>query len=170
MKIKYLLLSAAIALGGSGGAAAFTISGGTDVGGVDTFLAEATGLVSGDPFVTEWVSGLVGTSVGISHKSDPASFLITEEDSNVVAFQLFTAPTYFVVKDAEKHVLFQNEPNIDWGVFNLLDYFGENKLGELQLSHLVEFDGTVPVPEPGTLALLGLGLVGFFVLRKKKQK
>lgn len=171
MKIKTMLFSALLAFSVSGSAFAYTIAGGTDVGGLDTFMAETTGMSSGEATETAWASGIVGTQLTFAGKTDPASFQVTVEDAGVIAFQLFTAPTYFLVKDARKHVLFKNEQSMDWGVFNLLAYFGANKLEELELSHLTEFNGgTVTVPEPGTLGLLGLGILGLLTVRRKLQR
>lgn len=171
MKIKTMLFGALLAFSVSGSAFAYTIAGGIDVGGEDTFLAEAIGLNSGAVSETEWASGIVGTQLTFAGKTEPASFIVTEEDAGVIAFQLMTMPSYFLVKDARKHVLFKNEQSMDWGVFDLLNYFGSNKLEDLELSHLTEFNGnTVTVPEPGTLGLLGLGILGLLTVRRKLQR
>ncbi|MFB2705353.1 PEP-CTERM sorting domain-containing protein [Marinobacter shengliensis] len=170
MKIKTMLFSALLAFSVSGSAFAYTIAGGTDVGGIDSFLGKIENMNPSDP-ATEatWASGIVGTTLTFTGKSDPANFQVTVEDSGIVAFKLLTTPSYFLLKDARTHVLFKNEPNMDWGVFRLLDYFKDKE--DLQLSHLTEFNGgTVTVPEPGTLGLLGLGILGLLTLRRKLQR
>jgi hypothetical protein len=170
MKIKTMLFSALLAFSVSGSAFAYTIAGGTDVGGVDTFLGQIDGLSPSNP-ATEaaWASSVVGTTLTYAGKTEPASFQVTLEDAGIVAFQLMTTPSYFLLKDARTHVLFKNEPNMDWGVFRLLDYFKDKE--DLQLSHLTEFNGgTVTVPEPGTLGLLGLGILGLLTVRRKLQR
>src|SRR5690554_7656189 len=49
MKIKTMLFSALLAFSVSGSAFAYTIAGGTDVGGVDTFLGQINGLSPSNP-------------------------------------------------------------------------------------------------------------------------
>ncbi|MFY3774203.1 PEP-CTERM sorting domain-containing protein [Marinobacter salsuginis] len=171
MNFKQLALAMVFCFGASGNAFAYVISGGTDVGGLDTYLGSTMGMGSGESTETSWASGIVGTTLSISGKTDPAAFLIAEGTDSIVAFQLYTAPGYFLVKDSRKHVLFKNEANVDWGVFDLLAYFGTNKLSELSLSHLTEFNGNpVKVTEPGTLALLGLGILGLVTARSKSKR
>lgn len=171
MKFKHLALAAIFAFGASGNAFAYVITGGTDVGGLDTYVGSTTGMSSGQSTETNWASGLAGTTLTFAGKTDPAEFFIAEGTNSIVAFQLFTSPGYFLVKDSRKHVLFKNEANLNWGVFDLLSYFGANKLSELSLSHLTEFNGnTVKVSEPGTLGLLGLGILGFVIARGKLKR
>ncbi|TDT40345.1 putative secreted protein with PEP-CTERM sorting signal [Halospina denitrificans] len=174
MRIKFLLTATLMVLGASGNAFAYTISGGTDVGGLDSFEAESTTLPnSGSATETAWASSSTGTTLTFAGKTEGAGFSITNEDPNVVAFELFNAPSYFLVYDGNassesKHVLFKNESSMDWGVFNLLSYFDSSKLEEMELSHLTEFNGSsVKVPEPGTLGLLSLGVLGLITGRRK---
>lgn len=170
MNTKHLALAILLSVGASGNASAYMISGGTDVGGMDTFIGSTMGMSSGEATETSWASGLVGTTLTFSGKTDPASFFIAEGTDSIVAFQLYTAPGYYLVKDARKHVLFKNESNVNWGVFNLLSYFGTSKLNELSLSHLTEFNGSVKVTEPGTLGLLGLGILSLIAAKGRRNR
>lgn len=170
MKIKTMLFSALLAFSVSGSAFAYTITGGIDVGGEDTFVASITGLSPSNPATeTTWASGEAGVTLTFADKTEPATFQFALDDPGIVVFELMTMPTYFLVKDARTHVLFKNEANTNWGVFRLFDYF-DGKEG-LELSHLTEFNGgTVTVPEPGTLGLLGLGILGLLTVRRKLQR
>lgn len=170
MKIKSALASVVVALGMFGGSAyGYVLSDGTDVGGLDTFVASIVGLSPSNPTKeTEWASGETGLTLTYSGKTEPADFVYTTSEG-IIAFKLETEPSYFLVKDARTHVLFKNEASIDWGVFNLFDFF-ENK-DELQLSHLTEFTGgDIPVPEPGTALLLATGIFGLVASRKRMKK
>ncbi len=178
MYIKGALASIVLALGLIGSPAySYVLTDGTDVGDSDTFVATIVGLESSKPSVEEtWASGEASEFEGkditltFSGKTDPAKFEFVSDSSEIVAFLLETEPTYFLVKDARTHVLFKNVASIDWGVFNLFEYF-PGKDG-LTLSHLTEFSGggDVPVSEPGTALLLAIGIFGLVANRKRMKK
>ncbi len=180
MYIKGALASIVLALGLISSPAYSYVLGGTDVGDLDTFVSAKVGMSSGESTEETWASqeasSFEGTDISLvfSGKSDPAGFNYVDGDpgiAGIVAFQLSTEPSYFLVKDARTHVLFKNVASIDWGVFNLFDYF-EGKEG-LTLSHLTEFsggDGDVPVSEPGTALLLAIGIFGLVANRKRMKK
>lgn len=78
---------------------------------------------------------------------------------------------FFVAKGGPNFNLFSNlgDPNTDtWLTPN---NGGGNPAG---LSHLTFYDGGITppqeIPEPGTLALLGLGLLGFSALRRRSKQ
>src|SRR5690554_8205838 len=112
MKTKYLLLSAITAFGLSAGASAYTITGGTDVGGLDGYLAQTTGMSSGEATETAWAAGIVGTTLTFAHKSDPADLFQTLDDPYVVASEQYSSATFFLVRCARTHVPLQNEARL----------------------------------------------------------
>lgn len=168
MKFKSLLLSTIFAMGCSTAAFGYSITGGTDVGGLDTWVAQTTQSDignSGDSTVKAWVENQLGFAVSYEGKTDPIDVVYSVEDAAIAILSLFSSPDYFLVKDSKTYVLFSNNGSLDWGVFKLGDYF---KDGKVQLSHVSEFNGnTVTVAEPGTLALLGLGLLGLLIGRSR---
>ncbi len=177
MYIKGALASIVLALGLIGSPAySYVLTDGTDVGNSDTFVAKTEGMKSGESTEETWASGEASAFEGkditltFSGKTDPAGFEFVSGSSDIVAFLLETEPTYFLVKDSQTHVLFKNVASIDWGVFNLFEYF-PGKEG-LTLSHLTEFSGggDVPVSEPGTALLLAIGIFGLVANRKRMKK
>jgi len=57
-----------------------------------------------------------------------------------------------------------SSPAADWGVF-----MGEN-FAAVELGECGCFEVAAPVPEPGTMALLGIGLLGLAFVGRKKLK
>lgn len=171
-------------------AIAFTISGGINVGGLDTFVAsenvKAVYGSSGDADEVQWVNDVLGTTftVGDLTKYDTnGSWEQTIEDSNVFAHQLITSPEYYFIKTGKlastdhRHFLFFNEFSTSFAVVDLLSSFGPGVTVENfgKFSHLGEFGDTPDkppvIPEPSTFVLLGVGLigVGYFAHRRKKS-
>lgn len=169
--IMKFTLAALLSLGLASQAWAVVIVGGafdgTDVGSIDLYEAE-TGVLSGEQAELDWVNLQLGTSFTSLTKTEDVPWYFTNE-TDVIAFALATAPGYYLVKNAQLTVLFENLPDLDWGVIDLDDIFGDLNLGDdFIISHVSEFGGTTTVPEPGTLALLGVGLLGFGLMRRRK--
>lgn len=155
----------------------------TDVGNVDTLLG--VGAKQGSPKSEYlWVNGILnpnGIDVKYVVKDDPVSYYGTNVD-DVFAFATGTSD-YFLIKNAEYIALYQNLASTDWGVFQtpiVLDGVGDFNLpdtGSYTISHVTYFDGSNgyvppddnPVPEPGSLMLFGLGLLGLVGFNKRKN-
>ena len=145
---------------------------GTDVGDVDTYIDEIAGMSSGDQTEVDWVNSVLGTSFtsdSLSRAEDVDWYWT--DTSDVIAFALQTGPGYYLIKNAGLHVLFENVSSFDWGVINLNDILGNINLGDdFMISHVSEFGGGTKVPEPGTLALFGLGLLGCSVVSRRRSR
>jgi hypothetical protein len=123
-----------------------------------------TGVLSGQAAEEQFVEDntpLTGVSLGTKTEDVP---WYSTNAWDVIAFQLQSGPGYYLVKNAQVTVLLKNLAEISWGVLNLNEVTANLNLGDdFLISHVSEF----PVPEPGTLGLLGAGLLGLGFRRKK---
>ncbi len=162
-------------------------------GGADSLVHWARLSNSSDAAERSFIAGYLGvapSSITYTHLSDAASggesgvWNPVIEDSSLWAFDFRSlAPAYFLIKvgnhvtlDGQgtstfSHFLFQNTTGFNWGVIDL-DLFGRNR-GNVEIAMVshVSTSGTVTqsVPEPGTLALMGLALVGAGIARRRKK-
>jgi len=159
-------------------ASALTLSDGTDVGARDTLKASTYLDNSGDAGELAWVKSILGPDVEWEIKYDVTESVWeqTTEEERTYAMELADSPEYFLIKTANgsiTHFLFENQASLDWAVLNLDESFGTGYTIENigKLSHVVEFDnGATPVPEPGTIVLLGAGILGLAVFGRKRNR
>ncbi len=161
---------------------ALTIQGGTDVGGVDTLITAADLGNAGYGDVNSWASGVLGFSItfeDVTGSGGESGNWKTTYNGAVIALNTYTfdlpeSSAYYIVKTGKAswngagadHFLFQNLDALSWAVINLQAQ-GINIQNIGKISHL-RAGGNTQVPEPATLILLGLGLMGIAGIRRKK--
>ncbi len=128
-----------------------------------------------------WVSNVLGFSVSLSEYSDPQPYF---ESSNTpgtygFAFAAGVTPDFYLLKNAKWWGLFDNLDSLAYAVFQASDLDAVSNIGTtpLTISHVRigpnddnggGGGGGNPMPLPGTVALLGLGLLAAGVARSRK--
>lgn len=144
---------------------------------MDNLIASANLGNSGDDTVANWVSTQLGTTVEFGEKTECDSGCgwqsVTGTGANdVYAFELTSSTGWFLIKTGngsstgDRHFLFENVGSLDFAVFSLSQLGFSDRVTITKVSHVSEF-GSTPVPEPATVALLGLGILGLALGRKR---
>ena len=158
--------------------------GGTDVGDVDSILYTTDLGNSGDATVEAWVNSVLNPdSATLSFKFEIDENLASpwtlvdgsfvDDNNPIYAFELTTDPEYYLLKlgggnfTGDTHVLYDNASSLSYAVIDL-GLLGQGATIDItRISHISEFNAT-SVPEPGTLALFGLGLLGLMLTARRQ--
>ncbi|HEY9134625.1 MAG TPA: PEP-CTERM sorting domain-containing protein [Pseudomonadales bacterium] len=150
----------------------------TDVGGVDSIFAHNTLADSSAAGEEAWVESLLGYDVAISYKNDATSWSLVNGETSIYASGLSSPTAYYIVKfgnggisGLDSHYLYQNLDELMYAVIDLDLVSTAHNFNIGRVSHVTEFGaGTTDVPEPGTLMLLGLGLLGMLGASVRSKK
>lgn len=143
---------------------------GTDVGMLDMLIAQ-DGRQGNPRREIDWANQFLDPDIDrrSGWKTEDVSYFKTD-DSNVFAFELVNGPGYYIIKNAQRVALFENNESYDWGVFDVSALEGRFNLGDrrdMTISHVTQFGDTpTNVAEPGSIALLGFGLLGLVLVRR----
>lgn len=118
-----------------------------------------------------FVNGILGTSFTATDL-EQLSNSWTLVDQSHGAFALVGDPLWFLVKAGNTHYLYENKAEFGWAYVDYADAgMPSNNNGVytgIGISHYSEL-GSTPVPEPGTMMLLGLGMLGMAIYGKRRM-
>lgn len=156
----------------------------TDVGGLDTLVA-STKLTGTSPEAESiWVNSILGSGYVITYvktefSGDRSTWWKQTDVTGTYAMATPDNPEYFMIKTGNlngsadyRNFLFDNKDSMAWAVVDLDESFGILDVANIgKFSHIGEINegGNTPVPEPGTMMLLGVGMFGLAIFGKRRM-
>jgi hypothetical protein len=152
-----------------------------DVGGMTDSLISQTDLSkSGYATELDWINSVLGGGYTMDFKNDTpdgAGWQKIVDTTGIYAYETTAEPEYFFVKTGAKSgnpnqwFLFENIGSLDWAVINLEEMgFSEKNIDNIgKISHINGYSGSQPVPEPASLVLFVIGIVGLLGIKRFKK-
>lgn len=149
----------------------------TAVGGRDTLIGQTTLPNSGAQTEIRWVEGVLGVSLDnfeyTQTSVDASSWTAVDDQTGVFALELAAPTDWFLIKignnsgSPDTHFLFDNS-NL-FAVIDLVSMgFSQRNISNIgKISHIAAGPAVTTVPESNSLALIGLGVLGLTLLRRR---
>lgn len=170
MKAMLKITAIFLILGFSANSWAYMV-GATDVGDVDSILFTTSLSNSSEAAEEAWVESVLGFDVNFDYKNDGAfSWNLVDGETDIFEQALSFDPEYYLVKlgngsfSGDTHVLYDNAASLSFAVIGLTALGQGVTIDITRVSHIAEYS----IPEPGTLALFGMGLLGLAFASRKK--